>query len=118
MLRLIKENPISIEIDITDALTTLDKTVEDITDLAFVVKREAGDDDADAILLKKLSDDDIVLADNGKYYAPMVASDYEDFTVGKVYLFAVGILYSGIENFLELEFDDNKISVIGDYLRA
>jgi len=117
MLKLVKQNPISIEIDITAALTTLGKTTDDITDIAFVVKTQASDADNDSVLIKKLSDDGIVLT-AGKYYVPLVSADYADFTLGHNYSYAVGILYSGISNFLELTIDDNLIQVIGDYIRA
>lgn len=118
MIELIKDNPISIELDISLTLTTLALDPEDITDMVFVIKEKQRDADDLALVYKTLANSDITLASN-KFHVAMVQADYADLKANSTYHIALGIKYTGIANFLELDLQgEDRVRIIQDTIRS
>lgn len=117
MLVLLKENPLSLELDIADALTSLGIASNEVTDISFMVKANPIDADNLAKLNKTLVGGGITLS-NSKFYVNLVQADYSNLVVGTSYYVGLGLKYGSLANFLELELDDNRLEVKQDVIRA
>lgn len=118
MITLIHENPINIEFDIGEALETLDIASEDITDMVFVIKDKQRDSDNSALVYKTLANSGITLSAN-KFYVTMVQADYADLKTNTTYHIALGIKYTGIANFLELDLQgEDRVRIVQDTIRS
>jgi hypothetical protein len=119
MLTLTNENPATIKIDLTSALEILGKTPVDLTDVIFIVKNKPTDDDSLAILNKKLSVTGEITLSGDFFYVNILPADYSDFEIGKSYKIGIGIKYTGLTKFLEVNIaaDESTISVKQDTIR-
>lgn len=118
MLELVYENACDITLDLTDALTALNKTTGEITDVIFIVKNDASDPDTSALLEKKLSNAEITLQSGTSIYIVSIDdTDYTDLVIGKTYLVFIGILYNPLTKFKELEPTSGFLKVKQDGIR-
>lgn len=119
MLTLTNENPATIKIDLSSALSILGKEPEDLTDVIFIVKNKPTDDDSAAILTKKLTVSGEITLSGDFFYVNILPADYVDFEIGKSYKIGIGIKYTGLTKFLEVNIEDeqSKLSVKQDTIR-
>lgn len=118
MIELIKDNPISLEFDISQALTTLSMVIGDITDAMFVIKGKQQDTDETSLLSKTLAGGGITVSGNN-LYVPLAKIDYTNLVPTNSYHIALGIKYDGLNNFLELDLQgEDRIRVKQDTIRA
>jgi len=114
-MQIIKENPVTLNIILDDVVSVLEINKNQITDVAFYVKENATDTDANAKIVKKLGNG--IIYDHEHYHIYFAKEDTQNLVVGKTYYAAIGIKYGNLQNFLELELEDNVFSVTQDYIR-
>ena len=119
MIELIKDNPVSLEFDISSAITALDlEDINDVTDAMFVLKNKQQDPDDSSLISKTITGGGIEIA-GGKLYVPLVKADYTNLTPGSSYHIALGIKYEGVATFLELDLQgEDRIRIKQDTIRG
>ncbi len=117
MLELIYKNPYTIELDLTEVTSTLGISIDDYTQIVFMVKSKKKDLDEDAKLVKTLEGGGIFLNDS-MYYVLIESNDYELLVSNKTYVMAIGISYFGSDSLRELEIlDGDIIKILPDTIR-
>lgn len=116
MAVILNDNPVSIELDISEALTQLQIQPSDVTAVAFMVKKSPELADNEALISKFLSGSGITLT-NSKFYINFEKADFNNLEVGKSYFMGVGIKHGSLNDYLELEFENNAFEIRQDLIR-
>jgi hypothetical protein len=118
MIELVLNNPYGLELDLSEALNTLELEPEELTDIKLAIKNRKRDLDSESKLIKSLLNEDIVLTD-GKFYLYIDKPDYANLKAETVYHIAIGITYANLENFLELDLQgEDRVRILQDSIRA
>lgn len=124
-MELVFDNKVTLDIDLSSALTALSLTNTDIEDIAFVVKVNKSDTDANARLLKTLVSGGIVQKPSSDTIW-QVLIDHSDFTTdgtgletGDSYYISTGIKYDSATKYLELDpLSVEKLIILEDTIRS